>query len=58
MARRGPASARVFVALFARNPVDRVLRFLDERASLGEVLAIVLTLPAWRWFLAALFGRR
>jgi lycopene beta-cyclase len=53
IARRGPATERVFVALFAHNPVERVLRFLDERASPAEVLGLVLTLPDWRWFLWA-----
>jgi lycopene beta-cyclase len=53
IARHGPGTERVFVALFARNPVERVLRFLDEQATLLEVAALVLTLPAWRWFLWA-----
>jgi lycopene beta-cyclase len=53
IARHGPETERVFVALFARNPIARVLRFLDERATLGEVAMLVLTLPAWRWFLWA-----
>jgi len=35
----------VFAALFRRNPPDRVLRFLDERASPPEVARLVLTLP-------------
>lgn len=49
----GPATAAVFVALFARNPVDRVLRFLDERAGLGDAVALVWSLPRWTWFLSA-----
>ncbi|HEU4536782.1 MAG TPA: lycopene cyclase family protein, partial [Polyangiaceae bacterium] len=63
MLRDGAAVAPVFAALFARNPPDRVLRFLDERASWLETLAIVLTLPPWRfvavlwlWGLARLAG--
>jgi hypothetical protein len=51
--------------MFLRNPVDRVLRFLDERTSLWEVLRMVLTLPkmpflraAMRWFGRRLFGGR
>jgi lycopene beta-cyclase len=35
----------IFGAMFERNPVDRVLRFLDERASAWEVLRLILTLP-------------
>lgn len=61
LARQGPDTEQIFVAMFARNPVERVLRFLDERASLLEVAALVWTLPKWRWFLGALlsllFGR-
>ncbi|WP_437617138.1 lycopene cyclase family protein [Sorangium sp. So ce834] len=45
----------VLTALFTRNPVDRVLRFLDERASLADVLAIVASLPKLP-FLRALAG--
>lgn len=47
----------VFAALFSRNPPDRVLRFLDERASFFDVLRLVASLPvapflraAGRWF--------
>ncbi|MFZ0158555.1 MAG: lycopene cyclase family protein [Kineosporiaceae bacterium] len=54
----------VFAALFTRNPADRVLRFLDERATAGEVARLILTLPkppflraALRW-LARRLGRR
>ncbi|WP_437667573.1 lycopene cyclase family protein [Sorangium sp. So ce1182] len=45
----------VLTALFTRNPVDRVLRFLDERASLADVLALVASLPKLP-FLRALAG--
>ena len=31
--------------LFAGNPVDRVVRFLDEESALGDELRIVLSLP-------------
>lgn len=34
----------IFAALFAR-PAPQVLRFLDERASLGDLLAIMLAMP-------------
>lgn len=54
MLRDGASIAPLFAALFARNPADRVLRFLDERASWLETLSLVLTLPSWR-FLATLW---
>lgn len=46
MARHGGRIAEVFGAMFARNPVERVLRFLDEEASLVEALRLALTLPS------------
>jgi lycopene beta-cyclase len=45
----------VFRALFTRNPIERVLRFLDDRAGLGDLAAIVLAAPK-RLFLGALAG--
>lgn len=45
MARHGERIAEVFGAMFERNPIERVLRFLDEEASLGEALHLALTLP-------------
>ncbi|MEQ1501378.1 MAG: lycopene cyclase family protein [Myxococcota bacterium] len=56
VARRGPDAAEVFVALFTRNPIDRVLRFLDERATVGELVRLVLGLPHWGWFARAAFA--
>jgi lycopene beta-cyclase len=50
----------IFAALFARVPADAVLRFLDERASWRELLALVSRLPVGP-FEGALFvwlGRR
>ncbi|HEX2808592.1 MAG TPA: hypothetical protein VHN80_20710, partial [Kineosporiaceae bacterium] len=35
----------IFGAMFLRNPADRVLCFLDERASAMDVVRLVLTLP-------------
>lgn len=35
----------IFAALFGRNPPDRVLRFLDERASFRELLRLLASLP-------------
>lgn len=43
---------RVFSALFRKNPGDRVLRFLDERASPRELLSLIASLP-WLPFLRA-----
>ena len=34
-----------FEAMFAANPAPRVFRFLDERASSGEILKLIMTLP-------------
>lgn len=43
----------IFAAMFGRSP-DRVLRFLDERASLYEVLALIAPLPPGPFIRAAL----
>lgn len=43
----------VFAALFSRNPPDRVLRFLDERASFSDVLRLIASLPAAPFLRAA-----
>lgn len=49
----------IFAAMFLNNPVDRVLRFLDERASPGDVLRLVLSLPKRPFLLAvARWGAR
>lgn len=37
--------ADAFTAMFARNPAPRIFRFLDERASVADVVGLVLTLP-------------
>jgi lycopene beta-cyclase len=34
-----------FQAMFSRNPGPRIFRFLDERATVGEIVRLVLTLP-------------
>lgn len=54
----------IFQALFARNPADRVLAFLDERARFWSIVALVWTLPFWpfvrgfaRWLWRRVFGR-
>lgn len=43
----------VFAALFGRNPPDRVLRFLDERASFSDLVRLVASLPAAPFLRAA-----
>jgi lycopene beta-cyclase len=50
----------VFSAMFARVPADRVLRFLDERASPWDLLSLIARLPVWPFFRALLawFARR
>ncbi len=37
--------ADAFTAMFSRNPAPRIFRFLDERASLADIVGLVLTLP-------------
>jgi lycopene beta-cyclase len=34
-----------FAAMFAHNPAERVLRFLDERSSVADELRLIATLP-------------
>jgi lycopene beta-cyclase len=53
LARRGPVVAEIFAALFARNPLGRVLRFLDETTTPAEEAALIATLPP-RPFLEAM----
>lgn len=45
----------VFAAMFTRVPADRVLRFLDERASVRDLATILARLP-WAPFLRALLA--
>ncbi len=42
----GELIAPAFAAMFSRNPAARILRFLDEQASMVDVLAIMASLPA------------
>ena len=61
MHRSGERSQEVFSRLFARNPVDRLFRFLDEEVTLAEMLAVMATVP-WAPFIRAfvrtrLFGK-
>lgn len=43
----------IFTTLFTRNPPDRVLRFLDERAGAGEVIRLIASLPTLPFVRAA-----
>ena len=47
---------RILWTLFRRNPVRRILMFLDERTTLGQEIAMFWTLP-WRPFLRAIVRR-
>jgi lycopene beta-cyclase len=40
-----PRLEQVFARLFAANPVERVLRFLDEDTSVTEELRLIASLP-------------
>ncbi|HEY0707034.1 MAG TPA: lycopene cyclase family protein [Polyangia bacterium] len=44
-ATRGELLPRVFAALFRNNPVERVLRFLDERARFRDYVGLVFGMP-------------
>lgn len=50
--RRGDLSEQVFSRLFVNNPVQRVFRFLDEEASIGETIALMASVP-WGPFIRA-----
>jgi lycopene beta-cyclase len=54
MGRHGDQIEPIFAALFKNNPIERVLRFLDEAASPWESLSLIATLPP-ALFLQALF---
>jgi lycopene beta-cyclase len=54
MLRQGEAIPPIFAALFRNNPIERVLRFLDEATSPWENLALMASLPP-RLFLQAFF---
>jgi lycopene beta-cyclase len=40
------AVAPAFAAMFGRNPMSRILRFLDEQATASDILSIMASLPA------------
>ena len=45
MQNQGDQIKPVFTALFRNNPIERILRFLDEEASLAEIGALMASLP-------------
>ncbi len=46
MRTRAEAIAPAFAAMFAANPMTRILRFLDEQATVADILRIMASLPA------------
>jgi lycopene beta-cyclase len=46
MRTHGEAIAPAFAAMFGRNPMARILRFLDEQATPLDILKIMASLPA------------
>ena len=53
MADHGEAIETIYRHLFRRNPIQRVLRFLDEESSPLETAALIATLPPLRFLQAA-----
>lgn len=53
MQKYGERIKPIFTALFERNPIERIFRFLDEAATPGEILALTTSLPI-RMFLQTL----
>ncbi|KPL78588.1 hypothetical protein ADN00_06615 [Ornatilinea apprima] len=52
--RHGELSQRIFTALFRRNSIQRIFRFLDEEAPLPENALLMATLPTWPFVRALL----
>ncbi len=54
MYRHGELSKPIFVRLFEKNPIDRILRFLDEEATGMELVRIMASVRWWpfirAWF--------
>ena len=46
------AGDQIFTALFRKNPVQRIFRFLDNQSSLGDDFSIMASVPT-RVFLPA-----
>ena len=47
---------RILWTLFSRNPIEKILRFLDEETSITDEVQIFWSLP-WRPFLRAIVRR-
>jgi lycopene beta-cyclase len=45
--RHGDLAEAIYTALFKRNPVGRLLRFLDEQGGWIENLQVLATVPTW-----------
>lgn len=45
--RHGELAKPIFTRLFERNPLTRILRFLDEEAGIGENLKLMASVPWW-----------
>ncbi|HET7089410.1 MAG TPA: lycopene cyclase family protein [Anaerolineae bacterium] len=60
MAQQGGQAHSLFTALFRRNPVRRIFRFLDETGSLLNDVALLASLPPWPFLRALLrvYARR
>ena len=56
MRTQGEQIAPIFQTLFERNPIQRVLRFLDEETTPAETFALIARMPP-RYFLQALAQR-
>ena len=54
MQRQGPKMKGIFTDLFMHNPIQRLFRFLNEDATLGENILLMASLNPWP-FLSALF---
>jgi lycopene beta-cyclase len=50
----GEALKPIFATMFERNPIQRILRFLDEEGSPVENLQLIATLPPWQFIQAAI----
>ena len=60
MQRRGESTRDIFTQLFARNPIERVFRFLDEQTSWADNFRIMNSVRPWpflRSILHVLRGR-
>lgn len=49
MQEEGASLAAIFTAMFTRNPAERILHFLDERATVAEQAALIASLPAGKF---------